>query len=131
MQRAKTKKKTLIAWSQDEVKLLKGLFPQGRAREIAKRTGRSLEAVKHKAYYMGIRTRECRPWSADEVQLLKELRPNETAQAIADKLGRAVGAVNSKASEIGLGRKKYHLWSKQEVTLLNLGNCTQTTIHGI
>jgi hypothetical protein len=64
MQKAGTKKKTLIAWSEDEVKLLKRLFPQGRAREIAKRTGRSLEAVEHKAYYMGIRTREYRLWSA-------------------------------------------------------------------
>ncbi len=35
MRRAKTKKKARLAWSKDEVKLLKELFPQGRAREIA------------------------------------------------------------------------------------------------
>ena len=58
MQRAKTKKKTLIAWSKDEVKLLKELYPDGRAEEIAERTGRPLTSVRRRAYYMGIQARE-------------------------------------------------------------------------
>jgi len=82
MRKAKTKKKARIAWSKDEVKLLKELFPQGRAREVAEQTGRSLVAVKHKAYNMGIKTRECRRWSANDIRQLKRLYPSETAQSI-------------------------------------------------
>jgi len=45
MRKAETEKKARLAWSKDEVELLKRLFPQGRAREIAEQTGRSLKAV--------------------------------------------------------------------------------------
>jgi len=82
MQKAKAKKRTLIAWSEDEVKLLKELFPQGRAREIAERTGRSLTSVRKKAYVMGIKAREDRFWSANDIRQLKRLYPSETAQSI-------------------------------------------------
>ncbi len=55
---AKMKKNSRVAWSEDEVKLLKRLFPRGRAREIAEQIGRPLTAVKHKAYSIGIKTKE-------------------------------------------------------------------------
>jgi hypothetical protein len=35
MKKAKTKKNSWVAWSEDEVKLLKRLYPLGGAREIA------------------------------------------------------------------------------------------------
>jgi hypothetical protein len=117
MRKAKTKKKAGRAWTKDEVKLLKRLFPQGRAREIVKRTGRSLEAVKHKAYGMGIKTRENRPWSASEIRQLKRLYPSETIQSIADKLGRSYKAVVAKAHELGL-TEELRVWSKRELNLL-------------
>jgi len=60
MVKAEIKKSSRLIWSEDEVKLLKKLFPLGRAREIAEQTGRPLTAVKQKAYYMGIKTRERR-----------------------------------------------------------------------
>jgi hypothetical protein len=118
MRKAKTKKKTSIAWSKDEVKLLKKLFPRGRVREIAERIGRSLPAVRQKAYYMGIRTTGNRFWSANEVQLLKKLYQDENAQRIADKLGRSLKAVKGKASAIGLKKQGSHPWSRQEIALL-------------
>jgi hypothetical protein len=118
MRKAKAKVKTSIAWSKDEVKLLKELFPQGGAREIAERVGRSLVAVRQKAYYMGIRTSEHRFWSANEVQLLKKLYQDENAQSIADKLGRSLKAVKGKASAIGLKKQGSHPWSSQEIALL-------------
>ena len=50
----------------------------------------SLEAVKHKAYKMGIKMRDNRLlWSANEIRQLKKLYQDENAQAIADKLGRS------------------------------------------
>ncbi len=117
MRKAKTKKKSRVAWSKDEVKLLRRLLPQGRAREIAKRTGRSLTAVRQKAYVMGIKTRENRLWSANDIRQLKRLYPSETAQSIADKLGRAVGAVTAKAYRMGLTEEP-RVWSKMELDLL-------------
>jgi hypothetical protein len=35
MERAEIKKNSWVSWSEDEIKLLKKLFPRGRAREIA------------------------------------------------------------------------------------------------
>ena len=75
MEKAKIKKNNWVAWSEDEVKLLKKLFPRGRAREIAEQTGRSLATVRQKAYNMGINTRQRRLWSANEVKLLRKLYP--------------------------------------------------------
>jgi len=96
MQKAKDKKCVRRQWSEDEVKLLKRLFPIGRAREIAKRTGRSLAAVRQRAYSMGITTREYRRrlWSAEEIELLKKLYPNEILRSIADKLRRSEQSVS-------------------------------------
>jgi len=119
MKKANTKKSGWVSWSEDEVKLLKKLFPRGRAREIAEQTGRPLTAVKQKAYSMGIKTREWRRWSANEIKLLKKLYPSENTQSIADKLGRSSEWVRYKASLIGL--KKVGIapvWSKQEKDLL-------------
>ena len=106
-----------IVWSEDEVKLLKKLFPQGRAREIAKRTGRPLTAVRQKAYHMGIRTSEHRLWSAGEIRHLKRLYPSEDVQSIADKLGRSYDAVAVKARKLEICRQ-HNVWSKRELNLL-------------
>ena len=117
MRKAKTKKKTSIPWSKDEVKLLKKLYPDGGAGEIAERIGRPLTAVQQKAYYMGIKMRECRLWSADEIRQLKRRYPSEIAQSIADKLGRSYGAVVGKAYKLGL-TEELRVWSKRELNLL-------------
>ena len=84
MEKVEIKKNGWVAWSEDEVKLLKRLFPHGRARKIAEQTGRPSTAVKQKAYSMGIKTGEQRLWSANEVKLLKKLYPTENTQSIAD-----------------------------------------------
>ena len=102
MEKAEIKKNGWVAWSEDEVKLLKRLFPQGRAREIAERIGRPLTSVRQKAYSMGIKTREWRLWSANEIKLLKKLYPTEDTQDIADKLGRSRISIRQKACNIGL-----------------------------
>jgi len=73
MEKLEINKSGWISWSEDEVKLLKRLFPRRRAMEIAERTGRPLTAVKQKAYSLGIKTRENRKWSASEIELLKKL----------------------------------------------------------
>ncbi len=119
MEKVEIKKKSWVAWSEDEVKLLKRLFPRGRAREIAERIGRSLTAVKHKAYSMGIKTREWRLWSANEIKLLKKLYPSENTQSIADKLGRSRISIDHKTCNIGIKKVgTARVWSRQEEALL-------------
>jgi len=78
MRTAKTKvrKNTWVAWSEDEVKLLKRPFPRGRAREIAEQTGRPLTAVRGKASSIGLKKEKYPPWSNQEVTLLKKLYPD-------------------------------------------------------
>ena len=118
MRKAKTKKKARRAWSKDEVKLLKKLYQDGGAGEIAERIGRPLTAVQQKAYSMGIKTRDNRLlWSANEIRLLQRLYRDENAQSIADKLGRTVGAVTAKAYRMGLTEGP-RVWSKGELDLL-------------
>jgi len=115
---AKSNKNTWILWSEDEVKLLKKLFPKGKTRQIADQTGRTFAAVRQKAYDMGLKTREWRLWSADEIKLLY-LHQNQTVQSIADILGRPLTAVCKKASSIGLRKGIFHpTWSIQEESLL-------------
>ena len=116
MQKAKVKKRVRRPWSEDEIKLLKRLFPSGRARKIAKRTGRTLAAVRQQAYNMGITHRHF--WSADETELLKQLYPNESIRSIADKLGRTEQAVRYRARTIGLKKGTAPPWSNQEIALL-------------
>ena len=102
---AKSKKNTWILWSEDEVKLLRKLFPRGRTREVAEQTGRPLTAVRQKAYNMGLKTKKYHPWSANEVELLKKLYPTENTRSIAGKLGRSLREVMTKAyNRIGFGR---------------------------
>jgi hypothetical protein len=121
MEKVEIKKIAWVAWSEDEVKLLKRLFPRGRAREIAEQTGRPLTAVRQKAYTMGIKTRELHIWSANEVKLLKKLYPSENTQSIADKLGLPLKLVKQKAYRLGLkkvGTAPVCVWSRQEEALL-------------
>ena len=119
MEKAKIKKSGWVSWSEDEVKLLKKLFPRGKAREIADQIGRPLTAVRQKAYSMGLKTRECHRWSANEVELLKKLYPNENTRSMANKLGRSMGAVMKKASSLSLKNvRRPTPWSRQEENLL-------------
>ena len=120
MQKAKNKirKNTWVAWSEDEVNLLKNLFPRGRAREIARQIGRPLTAVRQKVYNMGIKPDKSRLWSANEMELLKTLYQDENVHSIADKLGRSEKAVGHKARSIGLKKEKAPPWSRQEIRLL-------------
>ena len=113
MRKAKTKKKTWIAWSQDEVKLLKKLFPDDRAREIAKRTGRSLAAVRRKAYRLGL-AKKLHAWLKKDLNLLKELYPSETAQQIAGQIGRSLPAICGRIQRLGL-RKRFRYDERHRV----------------
>ncbi len=83
---AKSRKNTWILWSEDEIKLLRKLFPLGRAKEISGRIGRPLTALRQKAYHLWLKTRENRLWTANEVKLLKKHYLHKNPKSIADNL---------------------------------------------
>ena len=107
-------------WSKDELRLLKRLFPLGKARQIVEKTGRPLSAVKQKAYSMGLGTRENRRWSASEIKIVRTLFLTRDTQKIADRLGRTVQAVIARAGSMGIRKTKPICppWSKREDALL-------------
>jgi len=43
------------AWSKNEVKLFKKLFPSRSSQEVAKQLGRSLSSITHKANKLGLK----------------------------------------------------------------------------
>lgn len=105
MKKAKIKKSSRRRWSEDEVKLLKKLYPLGSAREIAERTGRPLTAVRHKARELGL-AKKLRTWSKEDLDLLKKLYPSKTAQQIADQIGRSLPAIRRRIQRLEL-RKRF------------------------
>ncbi len=107
-------------WSKDELRLLKRLFPRGKARQIAEKTGRPLSAVKQKAYSMGLGTRKNWLWSASEIEIVRKLYLTKDTQKLADRLGRTVEAVIARAGSMGIRKTKPGSppWSKREEALL-------------
>ncbi len=107
-------------WSKDELRLLKRLFPRGKARQIVEKTGRPLSAVKQKAYSMGLGTRKNWLWSASEIEIVRKLYLTKDTQKLADRLGRTVEAVIARAGSMGIRKTKPGSppWSKREDALL-------------
>ena len=102
----KAKKNTQVRWSKDEVRLLKKLFPKGKAREIANQIGRSVNAVRVKAHKLRLRKPNQYPvWSKKELNVLKKLYPRRTAQEIANQIGRPVQAVRGRIFRLGLKKR--------------------------
>jgi len=117
----KKKKRGLVLWSKDEIRLLKRLFPRGRARDVVEKTGRPLSAVRQKAYSMGITSGRYRLWLASEMKVVKRLYPIKSARSIGDKLGRSRDTVRAMARSIGVRKAKSFgppPWSKKEDALL-------------
>lgn len=102
---AKRKKTVPREWTMEETELLKQLYPVRPISEVAKKLGRTIPSVQHKAYSLGVKTRRYveKLWTAEELQLIRKLYPTSTsALKIAEKIGRPLGAVRQKAYNLGL-----------------------------
>ncbi len=115
-----TKKKKHVrgAWSADEIRLVKKLFPSEGPGPVAEKLGCSVPAVKQRAYTMGLTMEGFRHWSADDVGLLRRLYPTADSKKLAEKLGRPLSAVRQRAYDMGLTKARYRLWSAEELKLL-------------
>ncbi len=77
--------------------------------EIAKRLGRTVDAVKQRAYSLGLKRKSYleRLWTAEELQMLREQYPTcESTRELARKIGRPWGSVRQIASNLGITNKK-------------------------
>jgi len=104
MQKAKTKKKARLAWTDDEVNPLKKLYPDNSARDIANELERTVSAAKVKAHRLGLTEKPC-SWSKRELNLLKRLYPSKMAREIAGQIGRSERATRSKIFRLGLQKR--------------------------
>ena len=109
MAKRKRKKNSWVLWSEGELKLIRKLYPLGKEKEIARRTGRTESAIKGRAQRLGVKGPEIQPayprWSKKELNLLRKLYPTTKAETIAERLGRSVHAVRLRIVKIGIKKK--------------------------
>jgi hypothetical protein len=76
-------------------------------KDTAKRIGRSVPAVYHRAFLLGLS--DGHVWSKKELNLLRKLYPNTTMLEVANKIGRTAAAVRHRVAMLGLGKIKQRL----------------------
>ena len=97
------------SWTEDDIKLLKRLYPRGNTRMIADKLCRPLTAVRQKAYDMGMKTDIYNYWTEDDLDLLSELYPETITDELAERFGRSAGSVKTKARQLGLRKSDGYL----------------------
>jgi hypothetical protein len=81
-------------WTVEEVALL-GQLPDA---EVARRTGRTTEAVRQKRERLGLSNPTATHWNAEEIALLGTMPDAEVAR----RLGRSLGSVTQKRCKLGI-----------------------------
>ncbi|MEJ2647066.1 MAG: hypothetical protein P8016_01500 [Sedimentisphaerales bacterium] len=102
------KKKRLFgpwSWTEDEIKLLKQLYPKGNTRKVAEQLGRPFTAVRQKAYDLGIKTKTYNYWSDKQIEQLRKLYPKMSVRDLSKRFKRSEGSVRVKAAQLGLKKK--------------------------
>lgn len=97
------------SWTDDDIKLLKKLYPRGNTKMIAEKLCRPLTAVRQKAYDMGMKTDVYNYWTDDDLELLTKLYPNTMTDELAKRFGRSAGSVKTKARQLGLKKSQSYL----------------------
>ncbi|EOA2966348.1 TPA: hypothetical protein ACGIZ8_002844 [Yersinia enterocolitica] len=84
-------------WSPAELAYLSEAITTTPYRDIANNLGRSVPAVRRKAFLNGLTSCRCELWSPGEVAYLREAVKTTRYRDIADRLGRSPKAVQQKA----------------------------------
>lgn len=100
------------SWTEEEIKLLKELYPFGKTGEIAKRLGRPLTTVRQKAYDLGIKTKVYNYWTDKQIIQLKKYFAKSSIAALAKRFKRSKGTIRIKASQLGLTKNNLTLLKK-------------------
>ena len=99
------KKKRLYgpwSWTEEEIRLLKKLYPKGKTKKVAEELGRPFTAVRQKAYDLGIKTKTYNYWTKAELRQLKKLYSHTSIHALSRKFKRSEGSIRIKASQLNL-----------------------------
>ena len=99
------------SWTEEDIRLLRRLYPRGNTKMIAGKLCRPLTAVRQKAYDMGMKTDIYKYWSEDDLELLTKLYPDTTTNELAKRFGRSAGSVKTKARQLGLKKSQNYLKS--------------------
>jgi len=97
------------SWTEDDIKLLKKLYPRGNTKMIAEKLCRPLTAVRQKAYDMGMKTNVYNYWTDEELDVLTELYPITETDELAKRFDRSAGSVKTKARQLGLKKCQNYL----------------------
>ena len=97
------------SWTDEDIKLLKRLYPRGNTKMIAERLCRPLTAVRQKAYDMGLKTEVYHYWTEEELETLSKLYPNTETNDLARRFRRSAGSIKTKARQLGLKKSKSYL----------------------
>ncbi len=90
------------SWTEDEIQLLKKIYPLGNTQKVAERLGRPLTAVRQKAYDLGLKTKTYNFWSNEQVILLKKLYSTSSINILCKRFKRSAGSIRIKASQLNL-----------------------------
>ena len=65
------------SWSEDEIRLLKKLYKNTPAKKIAEQLGRTVGALRRRAWELGLHSKKYCHWSKKDLEILKKLHPTE------------------------------------------------------
>ena len=97
------------SWTENDIKLLKQLYPCGNTKMIAEKLCRPLTAVRQKAYDMGMKTDIYKYWTEDDLELLIKFYSDTITDELAKRFGRSAGSVKTKARQLGLKKSQSYL----------------------
>jgi hypothetical protein len=91
-------------WTKTEVEQLRTLYSFLTNREVATRIGRTEEAVKKKAFNLGLEKEYMRYnfWSESDIEILRQEYPIKSTREVAKILGRTETSVELKARRLQL-----------------------------
>ena len=105
---AKKKKLTHRKWTDEELQLLKKLFPVKNTKKIAEMLGRTVGSVISKAQMVGLKKVRENKWSNEEIKLLNKLFPIKKTKEVAAKLERPIRSINQKAYILGIKKTSFY-----------------------
>ena len=97
------------SWTEEDIKLLKKLYPRGNTKIIAQKLRRPLTAVRQKAYDMGMKTDIYKYWTEDDLELLATIYPDTATKELTKQFDRSAGSIKTKAHQLGLKKSQSYL----------------------
>ncbi|MCK5113488.1 MAG: hypothetical protein KAR11_01845 [Phycisphaerae bacterium] len=108
------------AWSKDEIKMLKNLYPQNPNKYLAKKLKRTEAALTTKAAELGLKKVvrfSGRNWKPREIDFLEKSYHKMTYRQIAEKMDRSTASVSAMAVKLELTGNRSS-WTKNEDNII-------------